>query len=322
MMSTTLGRNAIRGAQIALALGLLALLWQIAGGEEALRLLGGAKPAWLVATFGVLTLQTFLSAARWRITARQLGIVLDATTAVREYYLSQIVNQALPGGILGDAGRAVRARTQAGLIASGQAVLLERLAGQIALGTLLVVAFALTLGVPGGLEWPRWLSLGVLLVVVSALVLLIALIVVARGTSGRISRGLVSFGHAARQAFSPPTVRWSQIGLSLATALCNVAGFVFAAWAIGSALPVSAGLVLVPIILLTMIIPLTIAGWGIREGAAAALFPLAGAAAAEGLAASVAFGLVFACVALPGLFFVAGAGKKPRIDGDQSEQTA
>jgi len=324
MMSPRKKRNTIRGVQIALALGLLALLWQVADGEEALNLLAGAQPAWLAAAFGALTLQTILSAERWRITARQLGIVLDAKTALQEYYLSQIVNQTLPGGILGDAGRALRARTQAGLIASGQAVLLERLAGQVALGALLSVTFTITLVVPSGLEWPRWLSLGVVLVVVGALALLAALIVLARATSGPMSRGLASFGHAAVQAFTPPTVRWSQIGLSLGTALCNVAGFIFAAWAIGSRLPVAAGLVLVPIILLAMLIPLTIGGWGLREGAAAWLFPLAGAATAEGLAASVTFGLVFLCVALPGLFFIAGARDKFRPDSDRNrrEQTA
>jgi uncharacterized protein (TIRG00374 family) len=322
MMTPRFRKNAIRGLQIVVALGLLALLWRIADGEEALRLLGEATPGWLVAAFGVLSLQTILSAARWRIIARQLGIVLDAKTALREYYVSQIVNQALPGGILGDAHRAVRARAQAGLVASGQAVLLERLAGQIALGALLIVAFSSTLAVPGGLEWPRWLSLGVLLVVVTALGFLMALIVVARETSGRMSRGLVSFGRAAVQAFAPPSVRWSQIGLSLGTALCNVAGFAFAAWAVGSELSVSAALVLVPLILLAMLIPLTIGGWGLREGAAAALFPLVGAAAAEGLAASVGFGLVFLCVALPGLLFVASQRDKPRPDGDQGEQKA
>jgi hypothetical protein len=79
-------------------------------------------------------------------------------------------------------------------------------------------------------------------------------------------------------------------------------------------------------ILLAMLIPLTIGGWGLREGAAAWLFPLAGATAAEGLAASVAFGLVFLCVALPGLFFIAGARDKSRPDSDRDsdndEQTA
>lgn len=321
-MSPRLRRNALRGVQLVLALGILALLWHIADGEEALRLLAEANPVWLLATFGVLTLQTLLSAVRWRITARQLGIILDAKTAVREYYLSQIVNQVLPGGILGDASRAVRARTQAGLIASGQAVLLERLAGQIGLGALLIGAYALTLGVPGGLDWPLWLSLGLLIGAASALSLLLALMVVARGTSGRTSRALLSFGDAAVRAFVPSHVRWPQLGLSLATALCNVAGFLFAAWAVGSELTVPAALVLVPMILLAMLIPLTIGGWGLREGAAAALFPLAGAIAAEGLAASVAFGLVFLCVALPGLFFLSRARDKRLPDSDQGEQAA
>ncbi|MEM7718492.1 MAG: UPF0104 family protein, partial [Pseudomonadota bacterium] len=48
-------------------------------------------------------------------------------------------------------------------------------------------------------------------------------------------------------------------------------------------------------------IPVSISGWGFREGAAAALFPLAGASASDGLASSVAFGLTFLVVALPGV---------------------
>jgi hypothetical protein len=50
-----------------------------------------------------------------------------------------------------------------------------------------------------------------------------------------------------------------------------------------------------------MLIPLSFSGWGLREGAAAALFPVAGLTAAQGLATSVAFGLVFLIAVLPGL---------------------
>jgi hypothetical protein len=53
-----------------------------------------------------------------------------------------------------------------------------------------------------------------------------------------------------------------------------------------------------------MLIPLSISGWGFREGAAAALLPLAGATASGGLASSVAFGLTFIAAVLPGLVFV------------------
>jgi hypothetical protein len=60
-------------------------------------------------------------------------------------------------------------------------------------------------------------------------------------------------------------------------------------------------MVLVPLILSAMLIPATIGGWGFREGAAAALFPLAGASASAGFATSVAFGLVILAASLPGL---------------------
>ena len=89
--------------------------------------------------------------------------------------------------------------------------------------------------------------------------------------------------------------------MSLGTALLNVAGFACCAAAVGLALPPATALALVPLILLTMLIPITISGWGLREGAAAALLPLAGATAAEGLAASVAFGLAVLVAALPGI---------------------
>ena len=57
-------------------------------------------------------------------------------------------------------------------------------------------------------------------------------------------------------------------------------------------------------ILFAMVLPLSISGWGLREGAAAALFPLAGLSASAGLAASVAFGLTFLAITLPGLILV------------------
>ncbi len=112
----------LRALQFALAAGLLALLWHVADGAEAVQRLAGAEPLLLAAALAALTLQTVLSALRWRLTAAQLGLCLDRGRAVREYYLSQIVNQALPGGVLGDAGRAVRARAPAGLMISGQRV--------------------------------------------------------------------------------------------------------------------------------------------------------------------------------------------------------
>jgi uncharacterized membrane protein YbhN (UPF0104 family) len=293
-------KRLVRLLQVVAALGLLALLWRGADGAAALGHLAGASPGWLLAALATLTLQTVLSALRWRWTAGRLGIVLDPVTALREYYLAQIVNQALPGGVLGDAGRAVRARAQAGLTASGQAVLFERLAGQIALFLLFAAAVAGTWAVPGGFDWPPWLLPPVALFLGGGLAVAAALSWIGPHPSYRLGRALAAF----LRAVAAPEVRWRQAATSLGTALCTVGAFACCAAAVGVVLPPATTLALVPLILFTMLVPLTVSGWGLREGAAAGLLPLAGVTAAEGLAASVAFGLAFLVATLPGLVAV------------------
>ncbi|PWK62944.1 lysylphosphatidylglycerol synthase transmembrane domain-containing protein [Roseicyclus mahoneyensis] len=290
----------IRTVQITVALAMLVWLWHAADGAEAARRLAGADPLWLMAALLTLSLQTVLSALRWRLTARQLGIVIDRRTAVREYYLSQIVNQTLPGGVLGDAGRALRARAQAGLLASGQAVVYERLAGQIAIFAVMALAFGATLAAPGGLVWPGWLVVPVAGLVLAGLALPAVLWLAAHVLPGRMGRGLGDLGRGFARAMTGRRVLGRQLGLSLAIALANIAAFAFCVRAIGADLPVTDALALVPLILFTMLVPITVSGWGLREGAAAAILPVAGIAAAEGLAASVAFGLVFLASSLPG----------------------
>jgi uncharacterized membrane protein YbhN (UPF0104 family) len=294
--------------RVAVGAGCLALLWRVADGAAALGYLAAADIAWMAAALVLLTVQALLSAMRWRLTARQLGIELDRGPAVREYYLSQIVNQVLPGGVLGDAGRALRARGQAGLLASGQAVVFERLAGQIGLLVVFSAAVAGTWAVPGGFRGPDWL-LGVTLSLPVAGATVFALycaggrmrVFMLEWLPARIVRAAKGLVAAFAHSVAAPEVRVPQGFMSLGTALCNIAAFACCAAAIGAPLPVPATLVLIPLILVTMLIPLTPAGWGLREGAAAALLPLAGATSAEGLAASVAFGLALLVSTLPGL---------------------
>jgi hypothetical protein len=56
----------------------------------------------------------------------------------------------------------------------------------------------------------------------------------------------------------------------------------------------------------------------LREGAAAALFPVIGATATEGFAASVAFGLMFLVSTLPGAPFLLVCSK-PDLAGTGSD---
>ncbi|MEO1154232.1 MAG: lysylphosphatidylglycerol synthase transmembrane domain-containing protein [Pseudomonadota bacterium] len=292
-----------RAGQIAVAVGLLALLWQAADGPAAAESLGAADWRLLACGFAALTLQTILSALRWQLTARHLGMSFGAGHAIREYYLSQIVNQSLPGGMVGDAGRAYRARAEAGLLASGQAVILERLVGQIAMFLMLTMAFVATSLVPGGLDWPRWLMVPVAVVIAVGLSLPLVLRT-ATHLGGMIGRGATILWRALSAVLIDRQIIAGQIVLSTGTTLCNLAAFAFCARAVGVDLSLPAVAALVPLILFTMLIPFSISGWGFREGAAAALLPLAGATASGGLASSIAFGLTFIAAVLPGVLFL------------------
>ncbi len=281
-----------RALKILIALGLMALLWAGVDGPAAAAMLARADPRWLLAALATLSLQTLLSAWRWRLTAARLGIEITPRRAVREYWLAQVVNQSLPGGVAGDVGRAVRSREGAGLGRAVHAVMIERLSGQVAMITLMLAGTASVTLLPGGIDLPRPVLGLVLIIALIAVAIVAALAVIPHlaGLRADVARALLARGAWPRQA-----------ALSAAAAGLNLLSFDFCARATGTDLPASAVMALVPLILGTMILPVTIAGWGLREGAAAALFPIAGASGAAGLAASVAFGVMFLVSTLPGV---------------------
>ena len=79
-------------------------------------------------------------ASRWSFTARRLGLDMPVRVAVAEYYASTFLNRVLPGGVLGDVGRAVRGgrRYPDAKGAAARSVVLERLSGQVALWVFVV----------------------------------------------------------------------------------------------------------------------------------------------------------------------------------------
>jgi len=296
---------------VVVTVALLVLLWQLADGADAAEVLLTANPLWLLAALFALTVHTVLAAERWRLTAGALGVSLSRWHALREYYLAQLVNSTVPGGVVGDAGRAVRSRGQAGLTVAAQAVVVERFAGQVAVLATMAIAITATTLVPGGLEWPSWM-LGLAAAITGGSLVGLGLLLAATRLPGRVGPRLTELARTAAVALVGRRVWLPQLALSAGTTVCILAAFAFCALAVGLNLPVGAILTLVPLILLTMLVPITISGWGLREGAAAALLPLAGATASASLAASVAFGLVGLAAVLPGAAFVWVSGREQR----------
>ncbi len=280
-------------SRIAITVALVVALWQVAGGEQIVAVLSGATPVWVGAAVGCLVLQTVFSAQRWRAVAAALQQNLAVGYALREYFLSQAINQALPGAVMGDAARVFRARASNGLIIAGQAVLFERLAGQCALFAVFAGSFLATDAVAGGVDWPPALR-GTFYACLTRVGVALFTLVIANHT------GITPWLTPLHQALLSHKVVLRQLSLGAAITICNLSAFAFSAQAVAVDLSVSETLSLVPILLFAMLIPLTVSGWGMREGAAAFILPLADVSTTDAIAASILFGIAILVSVLPG----------------------
>jgi glycosyltransferase 2 family protein len=289
----------MRWLRLAVPVLLLGVLWHLADGEKALARLRQAEPVWLICAFAALHAQTILSALRWQRVAGALGQPMTRSHAVREYYLAQVVNQTVPGGVVGDGARAVRAAPPGARSAAVAAVVLERALGQASLLAVLAAGFATSFAV-GRMVWPA----GALPLALLALggVVMAARVVATRAKGLRRIIG---------KAFAPVGQKLRLFVLSLAIVALNLVAFVATARATGTTLTPEAVFTVIPLILTAMLIPLSVGGWGWREGAAFALFPLAGATADAGLVASGTYGVLILCAALPGAFWLTRAALHP-----------
>lgn len=275
-------RLALRLAGSAVALGGLALVLDLGSVAAAL---AGAAPGWMTLAVALLGAQIVLSALRWRLTAARLGLVLTPAHAVAEYFVAVLGNTLLPGGVLGDAARALRARGPAGTRAAVLSVVMERLIGQAALA---LVALA-------GVAWWLGPARGAALLAGTGLLV---------GLAAWLAPGAAA---TARHLWLADSAWRAQAGLSALIVGCNVGGVWAAARAVGATLGAAEALLVIPPVLAAMILPVSINGWGLREAAAAALWPLAGVLPAQAVAASVAYGLAALLAALPGLALLARA---------------
>lgn len=278
--------------------------------------LRAADPGWVIAGLALVQFQTVASALRWRWTAARLGQRIGARRAIAEYYLATLVNQTLPGGVTGDAARAVRNRDGTTLGTAGLAVLVERVSGQAALLAVTLLGLA---------SWPALLAgerpaagLRAVGVAVAALAALAALAWLAHRVGPPAVRRVANrLGEALRLAWVVDGAWRVQGVASLAIVASYLGLYATCGLALGAPLGVAALVTVVPLALLTMLLPVSIGGWGLREAASVALWPLVGLSAADGLATSVLYGLVALAGSLPGLAVAVSRrhGAQPGADG-------
>ncbi|TVR06719.1 MAG: UPF0104 family protein [Salinarimonadaceae bacterium] len=296
---------------------IFAILFFALDGAATLAALGQADIGLVLIALTIVQLQFLLSALRWRFTAQRLGLPLPFRRALSEYYVAGFLNQTLPGGVAGDAARAYRNRAadangRLGWRASLRSVVLERAAGQIAFFSVAIAGlaawpFLVPTSAPDGVEALVAAPI-VVLFVLSAIIALVA------ARAPRIIRSaFAELGPDLRRAFLDHGAWWRQAGMSLAIVGGYVAVFAVCGAALGSPIPAMGWFTVIPMVLLAMVLPVSIGGWGVREGAAVALFPLVAVDASTALAIAILYGIVNLVGALPGLALVVRRRTKPLV---------
>ena len=295
----------------AVSIGLLAgLAWWLALGTVVSGL-AQMRLGWVLLAVAISVVQVAVLAWRWRFTAGCLGVDLSYTAAWREYYLSIFLNQVMPGGGVGDVSRAwrqarvqTRQREPAG--PAVRAVIFERLSAQAVMTAVALVSLlALPVIVNRGSRLVLFGAGAVAVVIFIAMVVWMRRQSSAQSLVGQVLADLDA-AHLSGPVFAAQLVSAAiVVGTYLAT-------YLTAARAVGMDTPLPVLLPLVAPVLMSMLIPVTVAGWGLREGAAAVLWGAVGLTAADGVLVSVAYGLLVLIGSLPGALFLMRPGTTTR----------
>ena len=275
-----------------ISVGVLLTLARVLDLDQVLTPLGQMQVRWVVLALALSVVQHAVSAWRWRFTAGRLGLDLPFRLALAEYYVGGFLNQVLPGGVLGDVSRAWRhARSRHDPIADlgviVRAVILERASGQIVMtGLALGSVFWLVDSAERGIVGVIFLTVCVGAVVVRSVF-----------RWRRWSHPLLGrFWEDTQRAILSRSALLQQIIGSLVVVSTYVATFLIAGRAVGLSTPLE----MAAPVLLSMVIPVTVAGWGVRELVAASLWGMVGLTAEDGVVVSVAYGLIVLASTLPG----------------------
>ncbi|NYH92426.1 uncharacterized membrane protein YbhN (UPF0104 family) [Actinopolymorpha rutila] len=260
------------------------------------------------AALGIGMCTTVFGAWRWCVVARSLGLSLSLRQAVADCYRAILLNSVLPAGVLGDVHRAVSHGRQSGDLGRGvRAVILERAAGQV---VLVACGISILLTQPGILAaatgasplsgW--WIAL-VLLGLLGLLGVLLAFAAWARRGSSTSAwrRALRTAATDARVGLLSKRTWPAVLALSVATLVGHVCMFVVAARVSESSVPLAQLLPIFVLALMVMGLPVNVGGWGPREAFLALASGAVGLGAGQGVAISVAYGVLTLIACLPGV---------------------
>jgi uncharacterized protein (TIRG00374 family) len=276
----------------------------------------GVDPLAMLAAVLITLAVSVLHAARWMIVIQAHGARMPFPQALQIVLIGYFFNQVLPSSMGGDAMRVWRAHRAGLSIANAMnTVILDRVT---ALAALVVITIAGWPWLANILQDPLalWGLILVMLLAASGLVILTLLDRMPKAfLRWRLARGISRLSVGARAIFLTPRYAIPAIMLSVSAQLMGGVVLFILARGIDVRIGLVECLLLIPPVILFTMVPISIAGWGVREGAMVVIFGFAGVTADNALAASVLTGFAVLLASLPGGLVWLAVGSQRRTEG-------
>ena len=286
--------------KLAVTGGLLFLIFRSVNTGDATTALTAVSPFYLLIALLLQLSSNTVAASRWYLIMSRIGFGQPFLFFLKSYFKGTFFNQGLPTSIGGDGLRILDcSRGKEAAEDAFYGVFIDRIIGLAGLLLLNITALAMNRTLlPINVYYP-------LLVILSGLTCSLILLFFLRKfrffVTGRYLGFLGRLSERYFLVYSSLTSISAQLGLSILTHLLAMTAFLMIGRGVGLDFSLQVYLVLVPPVILLTILPISLAGWGVREGAMVGFFLLVGADKSRVLTFSILYGLVALVASLPGL---------------------
>lgn len=281
---------------------ILYIILRVINTDKLLSILYDIKIPFLLLAILFQFLSNLVASFRWNLIMTSLDFKEKLVVYIKSYFKGTFFNQALPSSIGGDAIRVLE------LGAKGYSkreafygIFIDRIIGLLGLLLLNLIANFMNSNL-----LPSWLFNLINLIGIGSILGLIMLVLIRKikQFEDLPILGLVyNLSRRFRKVYNNLTNIIIQTSLSIVIHLLSIIAIYAISIALGMDYSLWVFLVIFPPVILFTLIPISLAGWGVREGAMIGLFMLIGAPKEAVLSLSVLYGIIVIICSLPGMYF-------------------
>ena len=287
--------------KISFSLGLFYIILESLDFSGTIDILRNTKLSFFLFALFILVIQITIANNRWQIVLKNFDFNLTYVETLRYLWVGLFFNQALPTSIGGDAVRGYYLhKTGNNIKNSTLGVLIDRLFGFIGLFVLALLVAPFLFNRFNSVA----LVLEILLVYVGMLCIIVLVLVIDlfpyKLPNWKITRGLYSLSFEFRKIILNKVSGIFLLLLSISIHLCSILAVLILSEGLALNIEWIGIILVIPLVTIFTLIPISLAGWGVREGVMILGLGYINVPPEEALALSILYGLLMLVISLPG----------------------